>query len=280
MSVSENSSAPKWGRKQNDASDRRTNFIYECSTREELLSHRGEVTDEEWKYAVNRWLRYKNAERVEGAICEAAPGRIRPIERDSAGKENSNQYYGKFPGEEFTDLTPKTGRPRHYFPHDIIISYPDGGKKYFDIKCTTIGSGQDFNGIKPRIISEYKKTGTIPPALTQELINLNYENQSTEQRYSNGPRMFIFYVSLRREDENEMKESEIIPHSFARWLVNETPILENRNFSKRSWSLDKLNAELRRRGLPENKFTAVTVAAYYIIENPDGKIVFIDGNGS
>jgi hypothetical protein len=62
----------RWGRKQNDADDARTNFVYRIASFDELLKtiHANLGDDESMRdYALNRWYNFWSARAVEEIFC-------------------------------------------------------------------------------------------------------------------------------------------------------------------------------------------------------------------
>jgi hypothetical protein len=65
----------KWGRKQNDLFDKRTNFIYNTFSFEDILKgidqrfKSGNEFDSHLNYAINRWYNFWSAQAVENIFC-------------------------------------------------------------------------------------------------------------------------------------------------------------------------------------------------------------------
>lgn len=268
-------SVKNWGSKQNNRLDKKTNFIYDDDSLQDFVKKTEKLTNEELSYAENRKLHWLSSQIVESTIGYGHDF-IHPIKKLKNGKEDTSQYYGLRPGDKkFYDFSPKSpGDLIDHFPYDIFIDIGDKKIKYFDIKGSVIGSGPGFNGIRDKVIKE-SENHYITPETKKELIELNYKNQSTENRYSNGPRLFIFFLSKQDVSKsNELKLDFDVLMNFNAWFGEKILTID--------WSLDEykhslvdLNKELERIHGVKNDFNFVNAAAFFIIKNEDGSIEFM-----
>ena len=58
-----------WGTRQSDDLDKKTAFIYDCKTFEELENKTNPLSENEKNYAFNRWLNFWSAKGIEEIFC-------------------------------------------------------------------------------------------------------------------------------------------------------------------------------------------------------------------
>lgn len=99
----------QWGRKQNNAYDHLTHFIYQMETFEELIQHilsefKGHPEIKAiGNYAVNRWYNFRSAMAVEEIFCSHP--RVRPFEQSK--DKYCDFYIDDIPFDHKTTVFPK-----------------------------------------------------------------------------------------------------------------------------------------------------------------------------
>jgi hypothetical protein len=98
-----------WGRKQDDAFDKLTNFIYHITIFEELITHiqssfgHHQQIKEIGNYAVNRWYNFHSAMAIEHIFCSHPIVRKYEVEKD----KHCDFYIKDIPFDHKTSVFPK-----------------------------------------------------------------------------------------------------------------------------------------------------------------------------
>lgn len=273
--------------------DRMTDFIYGCETLDEVIAatNKKSLNEEQTDYAVWRWYNFKSEKFYNEEIVAQSRifngswpvARVSPIPRMENNKEDYSQYY------PFLDAIYNKKRQvvgyKDCFPWDLMIEYPDGRHvRYFDTKCTSI-CGRYFNKLQEDVIREYKESASVSLETSSRLVEELYGQQSgnpgmeSSRRYSNGPRLFICFISLKDGvSVKDLKIDDNIRENFVKWLLNETDFLTNPMFATIKHSIIKINEQLIKDGKKSNNFDHVKAAIYYVIMDEIGNVHFVNGN--